>query len=146
MFSISHESLERIDLKGMMSNSRAGALVCFEGKVRNHNEGQEVVSLEYECFEELARKEGKKIITRAQEKFDILEARCIHRIGKLNISEIAVWVGVLAEHRYEAFRGCEYIIDQVKLVVPIWKKEYYSNGDSDWVNCHRCSFEIKKKF
>ena len=66
-------------------------------------------------------------------------AACEHRLGDLAIGEVAVWVGVSAPHRDEAFRACRYIIDEVKHRLPIWKKEHYVNGDSGWVNCERCA-------
>ena len=63
----------------------------------------------------------------------------MHRLGDLGLREVAVWVGVAAPHRDEAFRACRYIIDEVKHRVPIWKKEHYASGDSGWVNCERCA-------
>ena len=73
------------------------------------------------------------------QRFPHLEARCVHRVGLLEIGECAVWVGVAAKHRDEAFRACRYIIDEIKHRLPIWKKEHYVNGDSGWVNCERCA-------
>jgi adenylyltransferase/sulfurtransferase len=95
--------------------------------------------LEYEAFEPLAIKEGERIIAEAVARFGVEHAACVHRIGALEIGEKAVWVGVTARHRDEAFRACRYIIDEVKHRVPIWKKEHYENGDSGWVNCERCA-------
>ena len=66
-------------------------------------------------------------------------AACVHRVGSLALGDVAVWVGVSAAHRDEAFRACRFIIDEVKHRVPIWKKEHYVNGDSGWVNCERCA-------
>jgi molybdopterin synthase catalytic subunit len=63
----------------------------------------------------------------------------VHRVGALQLSEVAVWVGAAAAHRDEAFRACRYIIDEVKHRLPIWKKEHYEAGDSGWVNCERCA-------
>jgi molybdopterin synthase catalytic subunit len=117
----------------------AGGFVCFEGWVRNQNEGQEVVRLEYEAFEELAVKEGDRIVAEALHKFPIKRALCIHRVGSLALGDMAVWVAVSAVHRGEAFDACRYIIDEVKHRVPIWKKEHYRSGDSGWVNCEHCA-------
>ncbi len=117
----------------------AGGYVSFEGWVRNFNEGRTVLRLEYEAFESLAIAEGGRILAAAATRFPIKQALCIHRVGALDISDMAVWVGVSAEHRGEAFDACRFIIDEVKHRVPIWKKEYYDNGDSGWVNCERCS-------
>jgi molybdopterin synthase catalytic subunit len=117
----------------------AGGFVSFEGWVRNHNEGQEVTRLEYEAFQELAVKEGDRIVAEALRKFPIKRALCIHRVGSLALGEMAVWVAVSAVHRGEAFDACRYIIDEVKHRVPIWKKEHYRSGDSGWVNCEHCA-------
>ena len=94
--------------------------------------------LEYEVFEPIAIKEGKKIINEAMELYEILGANCIHRKGLLQIGDCAVWVGVTAAHRNDAFIACRFIIDEVKIRLPIWKKEFYRNGDSGWVNCENC--------
>jgi molybdopterin synthase catalytic subunit len=117
----------------------AGGYVSFEGWVRDHNEGQEVTRLEYEAFESLAVKEGGAILTEATQRFPIKHAACIHRVGSLDLSDMAVWVGVSSAHRGEAFEACRYIIDEVKHRLPIWKKEHYRSGNSGWVNCERCA-------
>jgi molybdopterin synthase catalytic subunit len=69
----------------------------------------------------------------------VKHALCIHRVGALGLSDMAVWVGVSSAHRGEAFDACRFIIDEVKHRVPIWKKEHYRSGDSGWVNCERCA-------
>jgi len=139
LFSFSHEVIDPASLRVQLEDPAAGGYAAFEGWVRNHNEGQEVTRLEYEAFESLAIKEGERIVREAIERFDVLRAACVHRIGSLAIGDLAVWVGVSARHRAEAFAACRYIIDEVKHRVPIWKKEHYVNGDSGWVNCERCS-------
>jgi molybdopterin synthase catalytic subunit len=117
----------------------AGGYVSFEGWVRDHNEGQEVARLEYEAFQELAVKEGGRILAEALLRFPVKHAMCIHRVGSLDLGDMAVWVGVSSAHRGEAFDACRFIIDEVKQRVPIWKKEHYRSGDSGWVNCERCA-------
>jgi molybdopterin synthase catalytic subunit len=117
----------------------AGGYVSFEGWVRDFNEGREVTRLEYEAFQELAVKEGERILAEAAVRFPIKHALCIHRVGSLALADMAVWVGVSAAHRGEAFGACRFIIDEVKHRVPIWKKEHYRDGDSGWVNCERCA-------
>jgi molybdopterin synthase catalytic subunit len=116
-----------------------GGFVSFEGWVRDHNEGQEVTRLEYEAFQELAIKEGERIVAEASQRFPIKHALCIHRLGPLDLGGMAVWVGVSSAHRAEAFDACRYIIDEVKHRLPIWKKEHYRSGNSGWVNCERCA-------
>jgi len=139
VFSLSESALDAAGLKDGLRNRAAGACVTFEGWVRDHNEGKQVTRLAYEAYAELADKEGLRILNEAKKKFGLLEARCVHRIGMLDIGDMAVWVGVSAPHRGEAFQACRYIIDEVKHRVPIWKKEFYVDGDSGWVNCERCA-------
>ena len=126
-------------LRAALADPASGGFAVFEGWVRNHNEGREVRRLEYEAFEELAVKEGERIVHAAIEKFGVAHALCVHRVGALAIGEIAVWVGVSSGHRGEAFAACRYIIDEIKHRLPIWKKEHYLDGDSGWVNCERCA-------
>jgi molybdopterin synthase catalytic subunit len=140
-FSFNSIAIDVAQLQKELNDSAAGGYVSFEGWVRNHNEGQQVTQLEYEAFEALAIKEGQRIIDEAKQRFGILRAACVHRIGSLAIGEIAVWVGVSSAHRAEAFAACRYLIDEIKQRVPIWKKEHYVNGDSGWVNCERCATE-----
>lgn len=138
-FQISAEPLQIDALKQPLLDSHAGALVTFEGWVRNHNEGQPVEQLEYSSYAALANKEGQRIMEAALQKFAIDAAIARHRVGLLPIGGIAVWVGVSAAHRAPAFDACRFIIEEIKGRVPIWKKEYYSSGATDWVNCHQDS-------
>ena len=138
-FSFTREKIDESELRKQLFDPAAGGYTSFEGWVRNHNEGLAVRHLEYEAFEPLAIKEGERIVAEAVTRFGIEHAACVHRIGDLAIGEMAVWVGVSARHRAEAFSACRYIIDEVKHRVPIWKKEHYENGDSGWVNCERCA-------
>jgi len=138
-FEFSASPLIPDQLREQLLDRTAGAYVGFEGWVRDHNEGRQVLNLEYEAYEELGLKEGEKIVQDVKSRFGVTEARCVHRVGKLEIGDLAVWVGVSSPHRDEAFTACRYIIDQVKHRVPIWKKEQYTDGDSGWVNCERCS-------
>ena len=126
-------------LRRRLRDPAAGACAAFEGWIRNENEGRRVLRLEYETYEPLAVKEGEKVIAEARAKYPLLHAHCVHRSGLLEIGDCAVWVGVSSAHRDEAFLACRYIIDQIKIRLPIWKKEHYADGDSGWVNCERCA-------
>ncbi|MEM7282949.1 MAG: molybdenum cofactor biosynthesis protein MoaE, partial [Pseudomonadota bacterium] len=134
-FEFSTSTIDGEQLKQSLMSPYCGGYSSFEGWVRDHNEGHSVSKLEYEAYEALAVKEGECILQEAIDKFDIKEASCVHRVGALDIGDMAVWVGVSAAHRDAAFKACRYIIDQVKVRVPIWKKEHYLDGDSGWVNC-----------
>ena len=138
-FRFSTSALDTVALQRQMRDESCGGFASFEGWVRNHNEGHAVTRLEYEAFAELAEKEGARIVEEARVKYGVTRAACVHRVGSLGLGDVAVWVGVSAAHRDEAFRACRFIIDEVKHRVPIWKKEHYVNGDSGWVNCERCA-------
>ncbi len=140
--SLFHVTSLPIDLAAFRQNmldESCGAYVQFDGWVRNHNEGQQVLRLEYEVYETLAVKEGEKIIAEAIDRFGVEKATAIHRTGLMELSDVAVVVGVSSPHRDEAFDACRYIIDQVKVRLPIWKKEHYVSGKTEWVNCQRCA-------
>jgi molybdopterin synthase catalytic subunit len=141
-FSLHELALEPQRLQQALRNAACGGYVAFEGTVRDHNDGRSVRRLEYEAFAPLALREGERILTEACERFGVEHAHCAHRVGPLQIGELAVWVGVGAAHRGEAFDACRYIIDHVKQRVPIWKKEYYQDGDSGWVNCEQCALAV----
>ncbi|MEJ0098349.1 MAG: molybdenum cofactor biosynthesis protein MoaE [Pseudomonadota bacterium] len=136
-FRFSHEPIDIAPLRDELLDTHCGGYTSFEGC--DHNEGQQVLHLEYEAFEALGLTEGEKIMAEARERFGVTRALCVHRLGDLGLKEIAVWVGVATAHRDEAFKACRYIIDEVKHRVPIWKKEHYVSGDSGWVNCERCA-------
>jgi len=138
-FRFASTSIDTAAARRDLQDGALGGYVSFEGWVRDHNEGLEVSHLEYEAFQELAVKEGDRIVAEAAARFPIERALCVHRVGDLAIGEMAVWVGVSSVHRGEAFDACRYIIDEVKHRVPIWKKEHYRNGDSGWVNCEACA-------
>ncbi len=112
----------------------AGAVATFVGTVRNHNEGRPVLRLEYEAYPELAQKEGERIVAEAMGRFPILAAACVHRVGALAIGDAAIRVEAAGAHRAEAFRACEWIVEETKRRVPVWKKERYADGESGWVN------------
>jgi molybdopterin synthase catalytic subunit len=134
-FSLTSAAVDPRLLEAGLTDPKAGAFVAFEGRVRNHNEGSAVNSLEYEAFGPLAEKEGLRILTEAAGRFEVLGITCVHRTGHLHVGDVAVWVGVTAAHRGAAFEACRFVIDEVKDRVPIWKKEHYADGASGWINC-----------
>lgn len=143
MLTLTQDEIRPDELRARLFDPRAGAYCGFEGWIRNQNEGHAVTRLEYEAYEPVALSEGEKILAEAREKFPHLAAHCVHRTGMLGIGECAVWVGVSSPHRDEAFHACRFIIDQLKVRLPIWKKEYYEDGHSGWVNCERCASSLR---
>ena len=114
MLTLSKEPLDDTALRKALFNPQAGALVVFEGTVRDSNAGREVRQLEYEGTAKLAENEFEKIVTEARAQFEFLEARCVHRVGILNPGDVAVWIGVTSAHRSAAFAACKYLIDELK--------------------------------
>jgi len=112
----------------------AGAVVLFLGTVREMTEGRRTESLEYECYEEMARKELAELETEAQGRWPLVKAAVVHRLGHLPLGEISVAIAVSSPHRRAAFEAGQWLIDRIKEVVPIWKKENYTDGGSDWVH------------
>ncbi len=131
-------NLYELDLD-ILKDPSVGGINYFQGVVRNHNEGKDVKSLEYESYIPMAKKVGQDIVNQAKKKFDIVDAYCIHRTGHLNINDTAVWVITTSHHRKEAYDANQFIIDTVKGEVPIWKKEHYVGLEPEWVACHRCT-------
>ncbi len=140
-FAIHSTAIEPAALRAAVLDPAAGGFCSFEGWVRNHHKGRAVERLEYEAYAPLAEKEGRRILDEARERFDILHAACIHRVGPIQIGGLAVVVAVSAVHRDPAFGACRYIIDEVKSRVPIWKKEHFTDGTSGWVRCDHCAGE-----
>jgi len=138
LFEICKEKIDPTELSRTLANGRAGALCTFEGWVRNLNDSKVVLQLEYEAYESLCLIEAEKIIEEVRNRFDIIDVRAVHRVGSLNVGEIAVWIGVTAEHRDASFAACLRVIDDIKSRLPIWKRETYENGRTEWINCQSC--------
>ena len=139
MITLTTAEIRPDELRRQLFDPAAGAYCGFEGWIRNRNEGQNVLRLEYEAYEPLVLSEGEAVIEEARLQFPHLHAHCVHRTGLLEIGDCAVWVGVSSPHRDEAFSACRYIIDHLKVRLPIWKKEYYEDGHSGRVNCEQCA-------
>lgn len=133
MFQLTNQSLDVSKMVCQFQCPSAGAFVSFEGRVRDNFEGRKVIALEYEALAPLCQSEADKIIAEACEKFGVIKVVCVHRLGKLKVGEISVWIGVAAGHRDKAFLACRYIIDEIKMRLPIWKKEIFDDGQSVWV-------------
>lgn len=109
-----------------------GALVTFIGIVRDNADGKKVLYLEYEAFSEMAIKKLKEICAEIHDRWQIDDVDIVHRIGRIEIGETVLVIVVGAAHRSEAFQACEYAINRIKEMVPIWKKEFYESS-SNWI-------------
>lgn len=133
-FTLSETPFDTATLRAGLLDARVGAYASFEGWVRDHNDGLGVLGLRYEAYVAMAEAEGERILQEARSRFEILDVRCVHRVGELAIGELAVWVGVTAAHRDAAFAACRFVIDEVKSRVPIWKHERYADGPARWLH------------
>lgn len=110
-----------------------GARIWFEGIVRNEAEGRIVRGIFYEAYEKMAKQELEKIKTEAKQRWPLCQIGIIHRVGKLKVGETSLIVVVETPHRKEGFQAIQYLIDALKQRVPIWKKESYETGDTQWL-------------
>ncbi len=123
---------EPIDIRSLrerISLPEDGAVLVFEGIVRNHARGRKVNYLEYHAYEAMALKKMTELESLARRQFKIREISIVHRLGKLDHGECSVAIAVAAAHRAPAFEACRFAIDTLKKTVPIWKKEFYEDGE-----------------
>jgi molybdopterin synthase catalytic subunit len=129
----SEEALSLRSCEDFVLSNNCGGIVHFVGTVRNQTKGKKVLKLDFEAYEPMAIKEMQKIAERALEQFDIQKIAIHHRTGSLIVGEIPVIIAVSSAHRKAAFTACEFAIDTLKETVPIWKKEYFEDGEV-WVS------------
>jgi len=122
---------EPIDMAQVLAKVRRGedgAVVVFEGVVRNQTRGRRTLYLDYEAYEEMALRELESLAAEASSKFSIRDVAIVHRLGRLEIGETSVLIVVASAHRVPAFEACRWLIDTLKRTVPIWKKEHFEDG------------------
>lgn len=123
------------EVEAAVASPDAGGTVVFIGTVRNQTQSKKVLRLEFEAYEPMALKELEKIGNDIKEKWDALAISIHHGLGVLQIEEVAVAIAIACPHRKAAFEACAYAIDTLKETVPIWKKEYFEDGEV-WVAAH----------
>lgn len=122
---------EPIDANALIAHVRApqdGAIVTFDGFVRNHSHHRETLYLEYQAYESMALAKMHEIAAQISERFAVHRVAMVHRLGRLEIGETSVFIAVSAPHRAAAFDACRFAIDTLKRTVPIWKKEFFADG------------------
>ena len=132
-FFLVEQPIQIESLAKALDDPAAGAVVSFEGRVRNHNAGEAVSHLEYQAYPALAFRTGQRILEEEAARHGILGVQAAHRTGALAIGDVAVWVGVSSAHRGPAFDAARVIMERLKYELPIWKKETYSDGRCEWV-------------
>ncbi len=125
---LQREPIDADTLLAQLKHGEDGAVVVFDGIVRNHTRGRRTLYLDYEAYEEMAIAQMQTLARDAKHRFGAREIALVHRLGRLQIGETSVWIAVASAHRAQAFEACRWIIDTLKKTVPIWKKEYFEDG------------------
>src|SRR5712664_861926 len=123
-----HETIDADALVEHVRTGADGAIVTFDGCVRNQSHGRRTLYLDYEAYESMALTKMREIAAELHAKFPINRVAVAHRLGRLEIGETSVFIAVSAPHRAAAFDACRFTIDTLKRTVPIWKKEYFEDG------------------
>jgi molybdopterin synthase catalytic subunit len=135
MIALTDQPISILEVIEAAQSEQAGAVDVFIGTVRNYSLQKKVIRLEYEAYDKMALKVMEQIVEEVKAKWPVQNMAMVHRKGVLQIGEVAVVVAVSTPHRRESFEACQYTIDTLKQRVPIWKKEFYENGET-WVAAH----------
>lgn len=130
---LQHDQLDIKDVADFLYHPKAGGVDIFAGTTRQWTEEKETTELAYECYESMALKEMELLVTEAFEKWPVVKACMLHRLGVVPVAEASVIIGVSTPHRADAFEATRYLIDRLKIQIPIWKKEHYADGTTEWV-------------
>ncbi|MCJ8343947.1 molybdenum cofactor biosynthesis protein MoaE [bacterium] len=133
MFEITKNTLKIEDYLSHVQDEAHGAIVSFLGVVRNIHEGKSVHKIFYECYEKMALKQMQKIQDATIQKFPMIKMVLVHRIGMVELQEASIVVLTSSKHRKHSFEANMYIMDEVKKLLPIWKKEHHPDGETSWV-------------
>lgn len=133
IISLSKQPIEVEHAVSNLSDPHAGGLAVFVGITRQWTEGRETVRLEYDAYPAMAEREIERLINSAAQRWAILHVCVLHRLGIVGIKEPSVLIGVAAAHRADAFAACQFLIDELKQSVPIWKREVYADGEEVWI-------------
>ncbi len=135
MIQLTHHPIEVGSVIGSVQADEAGAVNAFVGTVRQHTNQRRVLRLEFEAYETMALREMKKLVEEVKQRWPVAQMAIQHRLGTLNVGEVAVVIAVATAHRQAAFEACRYAIDTLKQTVPIWKREVFADG-AVWVSAY----------
>jgi molybdopterin synthase catalytic subunit len=130
---IQTEPLDAMAIRNRVASPEFGGLVVFEGVVRDHHKGKGVTRLVYTSYDAMAESMCAELVAEGEHRWPVKLA-VVHRVGDIPVGETAIVVVAAAAHRGAAFEACRWLLDSVKSKVPIWKREYYSDGTTDWVD------------
>ncbi|HET9086173.1 MAG TPA: molybdenum cofactor biosynthesis protein MoaE [Acidobacteriaceae bacterium] len=125
---LQREVIDASPLRSEIKNGADGAVVIFDGIVRDNTRGRRTLYLEYEAYEPMALTQMRALAAEATQRFVVRDVTLVHRLGRLQVGESSVWIAVASAHRAQAFEACRWIIDTLKKTVPIWKREFFEDG------------------
>ncbi|QDU42275.1 molybdenum cofactor biosynthesis protein MoaE [Symmachiella dynata] len=134
MIELTRDTIDYTALTESVRSDQAGAVVLFLGTVREMTAGRQTAALDYDAYPEMALAKLAELETEARDRWPIIEVAMIHRIGHLELGEVSVAVAVSTPHRPDAFEAARHLIDRLKEIVPIWKKENFTDGTTEWVH------------
>jgi molybdopterin synthase catalytic subunit len=134
MVELTNNVIDMSKVLASVQSPQAGAIVLFAGTTREFTDGKRTESLDYECYPDMATQELGKLEQQARERWPIVGCSIVHRLGHLQIGEASVAIAVSSPHRKAAFEAGQWIIDTLKQLVPIWKKENWEDGTCEWVH------------
>jgi molybdopterin synthase catalytic subunit len=134
MIKITAEPIDYAAVTDLVRSPLAGAVCTFLGTVREFTGDRRTVALTYESYPEMALKKMAELEEEARRRWPVIELALVHRVGNLELGEVSVAVAVSCPHRHESFEACRWLIDTLKQVVPIWKKEIWADGNEEWVH------------
>jgi len=146
MIAVTREPIDVQRLNESAGHPECGAVLTFSGTVRNHHGGRKVVKLAYEAYAPMAESEMRKCADACLEQWpDVRKIQAVHRFGEMPVGESSVYITVAAPHRPEGFAALRFLIDRIKRDTPIWKKEFYEDGESAWLHPEEgcCAHHLK---
>ena len=134
MIEITSTQIDTSAVLASVQSTQAGAAVLFVGSTRQFTDGRETLKLDYECYEALAIKKMTEILEQAKTKWKIEACSIVHRVGTVELGEASIAVAVSSPHRADSFEAGRWLVDTLKTEVPIWKRDYWADGSSEWIH------------
>ena len=130
---ITTDAIDPQALLARVADPSSGAVILFLGVVRNHNDGRGIEAMRYDAYDEMAQGTLDEILAEAEERYGVGRLAAVHRVGELGIGDVSVAIAVSSAHRAEAYEASRYVIEEIKVRLPVWKKERFEDGTSEWV-------------
>ena len=134
MIEFVHNPIDSTSILARVQSNQAGAVVLFLGTTREMTNGRRTLALDYECYPEMARRKLEELESNARLRWPLIECLIVHRLGHLEVGEASIAIAVSTPHRQASFESAHWLIDSIKQVAPIWKREHWDDGTYEWVH------------